>query len=46
MNDARQNFQLDVMFVVICIYALLGLLSHALIRFLEKVLLDWQRSFR
>jgi sulfonate transport system permease protein len=46
MNDSRQYFQLDVMFVVICIYALLGLLSHALIRFLEHVLLDWQRSFR
>lgn len=45
MNDAREYFQLDVIFVVLAIYALLGLASHAFVRFLEGRLLVWRRSF-
>lgn len=45
MNDAREYFQLDVIFVVLAIYALLGLASHAFVRFLEARLLVWRRSF-
>lgn len=45
MTDAREYFQLDVMFVLIAIYAALGLLSHALVRFAEARLLAWRRAY-
>ena len=45
MNDAREYFQLDVIFVVLTVYAALGLLSHAFVRFLEARLLVWRRAF-
>jgi sulfonate transport system permease protein len=44
MTDAREYFQLDVIFVLIAVYATLGLASHALVRFLEGRLLTWRRA--
>ncbi len=45
MSDARDRFQLDVIFVLIGVYATLGLCSHALVRFLEARLLTWRRAY-
>lgn len=45
MNDAREYFQVDVIFVLLAVYAALGLLSLALVRVLEKRLLTWRRVF-
>lgn len=45
MSDAREYFRIDVIFVLLGIYALLGLSSLALVRFLEARLLGWRRAF-
>lgn len=45
MSNARTWWQLDVMVLVIVIYAMLGLLSHVFVRFLERHLLAWRRSY-
>lgn len=45
MNDARDYSQLDVVFVVLVIYALLGLGCYALVNLLEGWMLGWRRSF-
>ncbi|WMY10944.1 ABC transporter permease [Paraburkholderia phenoliruptrix] len=45
MNDAREYFRVDVIFVLLAMYAVLGLLSLALVRMLEKRLLTWRRAF-
>ncbi|WP_207478011.1 ABC transporter permease [Arenibaculum pallidiluteum] len=45
MSDAREYFRVDVIFVLLGIYALLGLFSLALARFLEARLLSWRRAF-
>lgn len=45
MSDAREYFRIDVIFVLLAIYALLGLLSLSLVRFLEARLLTWRRVF-
>jgi sulfonate transport system permease protein len=45
MNDAREYFRVDVIFVLLAIYAILGLASLALVRFLEGRLLTWRRAF-
>jgi sulfonate transport system permease protein len=45
MSDAREFFQLDTMFVVDIVYAVLGLASLAAVRFLEARLLVWRRAF-
>jgi sulfonate transport system permease protein len=45
MSDARSWWQLDIMVLVITIYAVLGLLSHAFVRFLERHLLAWRRGY-
>lgn len=45
MADARSYFRLDIQVLVIVIYAALGLLSFALVRFLERELLTWRRGF-
>lgn len=45
MSDARSWWQLDIMVLVIAIYAVLGLLSHAFVRFLERHLLAWRRGY-
>ena len=45
MSDAREYFRIDIIFVLLVIYAVLGLLSLAVVRFLEVRLLSWRRSF-
>lgn len=45
MSDAREYFQLDVVFVLIAVYAILGLISIFIVRALETRLLTWRRSF-
>jgi sulfonate transport system permease protein len=45
MNTARELFQTDVIVVCLVVYALLGLIVDAFVRFLERVLLSWRPSF-
>ncbi|GGL03002.1 ABC transporter permease [Nocardia jinanensis] len=45
MTDAREYFQIDVVFVLIAVYAVLGLLSIFIVRWLEARLLTWRRSY-
>ena len=45
MNTARELFQTDVIVVCLVVYALLGLIVDAIVRFLERVLLSWRPSF-
>jgi sulfonate transport system permease protein len=46
MSDARSWWQLDIMVLVIVIYAILGLGSYALVRYLERTLLVWRRGYQ
>jgi sulfonate transport system permease protein len=45
MTDAREYFQIDVVFVLIAVYAILGLASILVVRFLEARLLTWRRAY-
>jgi sulfonate transport system permease protein len=45
MTDAREYFQIDVVFVLIAVYAILGLASIIVVRFLEPRLLTWRRAY-
>jgi sulfonate transport system permease protein len=45
MTDAREYFQIDVVFVLIGVYAILGLASIIVVRFLEGRLLTWRRVY-
>ncbi|TSH94540.1 ABC transporter permease [Verticiella sediminum] len=45
MSDAREYFRIDVIFVLLAVYAVLGLASLALVRWLERRLLVWRRAF-
>jgi sulfonate transport system permease protein len=45
MTDAREYFQIDVVFVLIAVYAILGLASILVVRFLEARLLTWRRVY-
>ena len=45
MTDAREYFQIDVVFVLIAVYAGLGLVSILVVRFLEGRLLTWRRAY-
>jgi sulfonate transport system permease protein len=45
MTDAREYFQIDVVFVLIGVYAMLGLTSILIVRFLEGRLLTWRRVY-
>ncbi|GIF09030.1 ABC transporter permease [Actinoplanes siamensis] len=45
INDAKEFLQIDVMFVVVVVYALLGLATDALVRLLERRLLSWRRGY-
>jgi sulfonate transport system permease protein len=45
MNDARAQFRTDDLVVGLVIYGVLGLLSHAVVRFLKRTLLVWRRGF-
>ncbi|MGI6246891.1 MAG: ABC transporter permease [Pseudochelatococcus sp.] len=45
MSEARSWWQLDIMVLVITIYAVLGLLGYAFVRYLERTLLSWRRGY-
>lgn len=45
MSDAREYFRIDVIFVLLAVYATLGLASLFFVRFLEARLLTWRRAF-
>lgn len=45
MSRAQTNLQFDVSLLVIVIYAVAGLLSYALVRVLERLLLSWRNGF-
>jgi len=45
MTDAREYFQIDVVFVLIAVYAMLGLISVLVVRFLEGRLLTWRQAY-
>lgn len=45
MSDARNLFRVDLMVLIVVIYAALGLGSYAFVRFLERRLLQWRAGF-
>jgi sulfonate transport system permease protein len=45
MGQAETLLQTDVMFFTLVVYAVIGLLSYALVRLLERHLLAWRRGF-
>jgi sulfonate transport system permease protein len=45
LNDAKDALRIDQMFVVVVLYALLGLATDALVRLLERRFLAWRRGF-
>ncbi|MEV7086169.1 ABC transporter permease [Streptomyces sp. NPDC093085] len=45
MNQARDFFRTDVIVVCLVVYALLGLLADAVVRTLERLLLQWRPTF-
>lgn len=45
IQDARSFMQTDVIFVGITLFALVGILSDLIVRFLEKQLLRWRDSY-
>ncbi|HVT68641.1 MAG TPA: ABC transporter permease [Trebonia sp.] len=45
MTEAEDQFQLNVMVLLIVVYAVLGLLGYAVVRFLERTLLAWRQGF-
>ncbi|MFD8207730.1 ABC transporter permease [Streptomyces sp. NPDC059695] len=45
MNQAREFFRTDVIVVCLVVYAVLGLLADALVRTLERLLLQWRPTF-
>lgn len=45
LNDAREFMRMDDIFVVLVVYALLGLGTDALVRLVERRALGWRRAF-
>ena len=45
LADAKEALRIDIMFVVVVIYALLGLATDILVRFGERRFLAWRRGF-
>ncbi|MFI8965828.1 ABC transporter permease [Streptomyces sp. NPDC053493] len=45
MNQAREFFRTDVIVVCLVVYAVLGLLADAVVRTLERLLLQWRPTF-
>ncbi|GGN75074.1 ABC transporter permease [Actinoplanes lobatus] len=45
MNDAREFLRTDVIFVVLVLYALLGLATDQFVRLIERRALAWRRGF-
>lgn len=46
INQAQTTDRTDIMFLCLAIYAILGLLTDAIVRLLERSLLGWRRGFR
>ncbi|MFJ2213636.1 ABC transporter permease [Streptomyces sp. NPDC101062] len=46
MNQARDFFRTDIIVVCLVVYALLGLLADAVVRTLERLLLQWRPTFK
>lgn len=46
MSRAQSLLEFDVSLLIIFIYAVVGLLSYALVRFLERQLLGWRNGFQ
>ncbi|MEU8529845.1 ABC transporter permease [Streptomyces sp. NPDC048629] len=45
MNQAREFFRTDVIVVCLVVYAFLGLLADAVVRTLERLMLQWRPTF-
>jgi sulfonate transport system permease protein len=45
MSRAETLLQFDLSVLVLLLYAVIGLLSYAFVRFLEHRLLRWRRGF-
>lgn len=45
INQAQTTNRTDIMFLCLALYAILGLLADALVRWLERRLLVWRRGF-
>lgn len=45
LNNARTFYETDKIVVVLAVYGLIGLVSDAFVRFLERRLLTWRRTF-
>lgn len=45
LNDAKEALRIDIMFVVVVIYAVLGLATDLVVRVLERRFLAWRRGF-
>jgi sulfonate transport system permease protein len=45
LTQAQTTDRSDIMFLVLAIYAILGLITDALVRLLERRLLSWRRGF-
>lgn len=45
MNDAREFLRTDIIFVVLVVYAALGLLTDQIVRLVERRTLAWRRGF-
>ncbi|MBT2439150.1 ABC transporter permease subunit [Streptomyces sp. ISL-36] len=45
MNQAREFFRTDVIVVCLVVYAFLGLIADAVVRTLERLLLQWRPTF-
>ncbi|MFE2376479.1 ABC transporter permease [Streptomyces sp. NPDC059398] len=46
MNQAREFFRTDVIVVCLVVYAFLGLAADAIVRTLERLLLQWRPTFK
>jgi sulfonate transport system permease protein len=45
LSDAKDALRIDIMFVVVVVYALLGLATDVLVRSLERRFLAWRRGY-
>ena len=45
LNNARTFYETDKIVVVLAVYGIIGLLSDAFVRLLERRLLSWRRTF-
>ena len=45
LTDAQQFLRTDQLFVVLVIYAVLGLIADVVLRLVERTALAWRRSF-